>query len=281
MQSYPKHLFVRRGSSSLWIAPELDGDPQLGLLADPDHLFSLSQCEIIKDQRKIKVGRVRVEIGGKMRGIYLKRYNVFSWRYKLGSLLTPSGAFRSWAGAGILLSAGFRTGQPLAAVECRSWGMLTKSFYLSEEIPRSKTADVYWREELTPLGGLDGFFRRRQFLARLAKLFRSLHALSIYHNDLKDANILVRSGNSDPEESFYLMDLEGIRKYRHLNRRRQIKNLVQLNRTMGKFLRQTEKLYWLKTYLGAVFFDRGAKRKWIRRVLKESARRDRRSLRKR
>ena len=280
MQAYPNYVFRKLGSSSLWITPELDGDPKLDLLADPDYLFSLSQCEIIKDQRKIKVGRLRLEIGGKMRGVYLKRYNIFSWRYRLGSLFMPSGASRSWTGAGVLLSAGFRTGQSLAAVECRSWGMLTKSFYLSEEIPRNKTADVYWRDDLTPLGGSEGFLRRRRFLACLAKLFSSLHALNIYHNDLKDANILVRSGDSDADESFYLLDLEGIRKYRYLNRRRQIKNLVQLNRTMGKFLSKREKLYWLKSYLGAIFFDREEKRKWVRRVLEESARRDRRSLRK-
>ncbi|MFQ5902785.1 MAG: lipopolysaccharide kinase InaA family protein, partial [Candidatus Binatia bacterium] len=244
-------------------------------------LFSFPECEIIKDQRKIKVGRVQLEIGGKLKWIYLKRYNAFSWRYRLGSLFVPSAATRSWVGAGILMHAGFHTGQPIAAVECRSLGMLTKSFYLSEEISRGKTADAYWREELMPMGGPQGFRRRRDFLKGLAMLFRSLHEKRIYHNDLKDANILVCSGNGHQEESFYLLDLEGIRRYRHLNRQRQIKNLVQLNRTMGKFLRWSEKLYWLKIYLGAVFFDRGEKRKWIGRALEESDRGDRRSLRKR
>jgi serine/threonine protein kinase len=279
--SFPEQVFLRKGSSSLWITQELDGDPKLDLLSDPDLLFSYPQCEVIKDQRKIKVGRVELEIGGRTRGVYLKRYNVFSWRYRLGSLFLPSAASRSWVGAGILKRAGFCTGQPIAAFEYRSWGMLTKSFYLSEEIPRAKTVDFYWREELVPIRSHDGFRRKREFLRRLAMLFKSLHERNIYHNDLKDANILVCRGNDNKQESFYLLDLEGIRIYRYLNRRRQIKNLVQLNRTMGKFLRRTEKLYWLKTYLSTVFFDRGEKRKWIRRVLEKSDRGDRRSLRKR
>ncbi len=268
------------GSSSLWIARDLDGDPKLDLLANPDLLFSLPQCEIIKDQRKIKVGRVQLEIGGRVKGIYLKRYNAFSWRYRLGSLFVPSAAMRSWAGAGTLMGAGFFTGEPIAAVECRSWGMLKKSFYLSEEIPRGKTVDAYWREELVRIRGSEGFLRRRNFLKALATLFSSLHELNIYHNDLKDANILVCSGSERPGESFYLLDLEGIRKFRYLNRRRQIKNLVQLNRTRGKFLRRTEKLYWLKVYLRTVFSDREERGKWIRKVLEESDRGDRRSLRK-
>ena len=280
MQTSPEHLFVRAGSSSLWLAPALAGRAEIDLLADPDLLFARPGCELIKDQKKIKVARVRLEIGGAARSVYLKRYNVFSWRYRLGSLWLPSGAARSWAGANILLEAGFHTGQPLAAVECRSWAMLTKSFYLSEEIPGSKTADLYWREELAPLGGPAGFRRRGNFLKLLAGLFGALHGRGIYHNDLKDANILVCSGNGGADESFYLLDLEGIRSYRRLNRRRRIKNLVQLHRTFGKLLHGSRKLYWLRSYMGEIFRDRKERRQWIRQVLSESRRRDRRSLKK-
>ena len=277
MEPFPNPLFLRIGSSSLWVCHDLDGDPDLRLLADPDLLLAGPVCRIIKDQRKIKVGLITMEIGGRPRGIYLKRYNVFSWRYRLGSLFAQSAALRSWAGAKILMRAGFHTGQPIAAIECRSWGMLTKSFYLSEEIVRGETVDAYWREEIMPKKGTDGFRRRRDFLKGLARLFRSLHESNIYHNDLKDANILVSVGNQQREESFYLLDLEGIRGYRYLNRRRRIKNLVQLNRTMGMLLRRAEKLCWLKAYLGDIFFSRGERRKWIRGVQKMSARQDRRS----
>lgn len=266
------------GSSSLWLAPELAAGPGPALLADPDDLFSRAECEIIKDQKKIKVGRLRLEIGGATRRVYLKRYNVFSWRYRLGSLWMPSGAVRSWAGANLLLESGFHTGRPLAAVECRSGGLLTKSFYLSEEIPGARTADAYWRQELSRPGGAEGFRRRRGFLARLAELFRALHGCGLYHNDLKDANILIRPDGA--AETFYLLDLEGIRRYRSLNRRRQIKNVVQLNRTLGRFLRAPEKLFWLRVYLGEGFANRHERRQWVRRILAESRRRDRRSLKK-
>jgi len=276
----PEDVFLSIGSSSLRVSRDLQGDPNLDSLADPDLFFSFPQCKIIKDQKKITVARVPLEIGGRIQGVYLKRYNVFSWRYRAGSLFVLTPASRSWAGAGILLRAGFSTGRPIAAVECRSWGMITKSFYLSEEIPGSRTADAYWRDVLRAASGREGLRRRLTFLKELANLFRSLHESHIYHNDLKDANILVSAGGAGREESFYLLDLEGIRRCHCLSRRRRIKNLVQLNRTMGKFLRTTEKLYWLKVYLGNVFFDRRERRKWIKRVLEESARRDLRSLRK-
>lgn len=280
MKHLSNHVHVKMGSSSLWLARHLDGHAGIDVLSDPDPLFSISECEIIKDQRKIKVGRVPLEIGGEIKRVYLKRYNAFSWRYRLGSFFARSAAVRSAAGAETLKEAGFCTGEPMAAVEVRSWGMLTKSFYLAEEISDGKTADAYWREELLPIARPEGFRRRRRFLKGLAELFRSLHDSNIYHNDLKDANILVRCVDEHQGESFCLLDLEGIWRCRHLNGRRRIKNVVQLNRTMGKLLRRTEKLYWLKAYMGNLFFDRGPKRRWIKRVLAGSARGDRRSLRK-
>src|SRR5262249_27902343 len=73
-----------------------------------------------------------------------------------------------------------------------------------------------------------------------------------------------------------LLDLEGIRRYRKLNRRRQMKNLVQLNRTLGKYLRATDKLRFLESYLGPSFSNRIGKRDWVASVLRQSHRLDRR-----
>ncbi len=277
MEIYPDGRFLRIGSCSAWISSALDRDPNLHRLVDLDLLLSRPECEIVKDERKTKVGRIWLEVGGRLTRIYLKRYNVFSWLHRFASLVMTSRASRSWSGAGILLGAGFHTGRPIAAVEHRSWGMLTKSFYLSEEIPSGKTADAYWREELLPFKTPNGFRRRRKFLAALAHLFRALHDSHVYHNDLKDANIVV-CAKKKGEEEFFLLDLDGIRGYRRLSRRRRTKNLVQLNRTMGKFLRQTEKLYFLKVYLGPAFFDPREKRRWVRSMLEQSERFERRSL---
>ena len=280
MKTLPDHIHLRNGSSSLWISRSLDAQSALRLFTDPDALFSRPQCKLIKDQRKIKVGRVPLEMGDGLGRVYLKRYNAFSWRYRFVSLLVSSAALRSWAGAGILMGANFRTGKPVAAVECRSWGMLTKSFYIAEEIPSGSTVDGHWREKLRDLRGAEGFRQRRVFLGALAALFRSLHGMGIYHNDLKDANIFVCQDENILEGYFYLLDLEGIRRFRHLAERRRVKNLVQLNRTMGRMLSNTEKIYFLKIYLGRVFSDGTIKREWIRRIIKVSEREDRRSLRK-
>jgi len=268
---------LKRGASSIWIDRKFIGQPVIDLISDPDRLFTRKGCVTVKDQRKIKVVRIPLEVSEGVCSIYIKRYNVFSVRSRLVSLFVRSGAVRALNGAKILQSAGIATAKTVAAVEFRRWGMVSKSFYLTEEIIGGKTADTYWCKELTPVPGSTGFARRRRFIKGLALVFQELHRCGVYHNDLKDANILVAADKDN--ESFYLLDLEGVRRYSELSHRRRIKNLVQLNRTLGQFLRRTEKLYLLKIYLGSVFTSRLAKRHWVMQVLSQSRQRDQEKMR--
>jgi len=269
--------FERRkiGNTSVWIAPKRATPSDLSLFAEADRLFDRPECEIVKDQRKIKVARLDLNLGGRTYSVYLKRFNCFSWRVKLGSFFMPSGAAKSLRGAAILSNAGISSAKPVAAVEIRSWGFVTKSFFITEEINGGKTVDRYWRGALAALAEREGYHRRRLFMEGLALLFRSLHEQGVYHNDLKDANILVVKGERSLNDSFFLLDLEGIRNYKQLSQRRRIKNLVQLNRTLGRYVRRAAKLYFLKHYLGPDFLDQGEKWYWEKKILRQSRRLDR------
>lgn len=164
MHHQREFVLERRGSLSLHVVRTLTKDLMRNLAPDPDHFFDLPGCEIIKDQKKIKVARVKIEIQGDVKTVYLKRYNAFSWRYRFGTLFQESGALKSLNGAAILSEFGIRTARPLAAVDSRSWGMLNRSFFLSEEIENGKAADAYWREELLTMKGKEGTRRRKRFL---------------------------------------------------------------------------------------------------------------------
>jgi hypothetical protein len=56
----PVHDFIgqREGSSWITIHRSLAEDPIVKTLNDPDLFFDSSGCEIVKDQRKIKVARI-------------------------------------------------------------------------------------------------------------------------------------------------------------------------------------------------------------------------------
>jgi serine/threonine protein kinase len=173
------------------------------------------------------------------------------------------------------MEAGIPSARAIAAVEFRRCGMLTKSFFLTDEIVAGQTTNAYWRRELQTASGRGANRRRQNFLQRLASLFRSLHDHNVYHKDLKDTNILVTPGNNHQAESVFLLDLEGIRRYRRLSWRRRIKNLVQLNRTLGLYLRRVDKCVFAKYYLSDCFSDRRQKRRWIGAVLERSREKDR------
>jgi serine/threonine protein kinase len=273
---FPEFGCQRLGKSRIWADSSLLASVDPEILADPDQLFGRTDCKLFKDEQKVKVGRVVLDINGVSTGVYLKRYNSFSLRYRVASLVVVSRALKSFRGTEILSRAGISTATPLAVIEFRSGGMLDSSFFLSREVPLAKTVDAYWRENLTPLAGVERFRSRRKFLAALAALVVDLHERRIYHNDLKDANILVKDSSSGVR--FSLLDVEGVRRCWYLSRRRRVKNVVQLNRTLGKFLSRTGKLFFLNSYLRRRSNEKRTKRRWIVDILDATRSAIRRSL---
>ncbi len=271
----PNFVLRQQGGFALWVDRDVADKDFLDVLTDADGLFKNPTCRIVKDQRKIKVAWLKLSIAGRERFLYVKRYNSFSLRFKFLSPFFQSGALRALKGAAILQRARIAAARPVAGVEKRKYGILLNSFFISDEIAGGKTADTYWVENLQGRAGPDGFRCRRQFIQRLAELFRLLHTERIYHDDLKDANILAVSQGSDADCVLYLLDLEGVRRSNHLTKRRRVKNLVQLYRTLGKYLSRPQQLSFLEGYLGASFLDRGRKRAWIIGVLRHARQVDR------
>jgi serine/threonine protein kinase len=234
--------------------------------------FTEPQCRLIKSERKIKVGFMPMRIGGMIKTVYIKQHNALSIGHRMASLFLPSAAMHSLKGAVTLLQEGVATAKPVAALEYRRYGVLIKSLYVSEEIAGAKTIADYWLEDLLALRGIEGCLKRRAVLRKLAGLFKSLHERRIYHNDLKAANILALGRGPAIEEILKLIDLQGVRKCIYLSRRRRVKNLAQINRTLGTHLSRTEKLSFIKAYLGDRISHRSRSRKLIRRILKETNR---------
>jgi hypothetical protein len=274
VDALPDFCFEERAGTKIWVARRYANSELVNQVTDCDLLLARPDCRIIKDQKKIKVGCLSLGVMGKESSFYIKRYNAFSLRYRIGSLLALSGAVRSLRGAALLQSARIPTATPVAAVESRVKGVLTKSFFITEEICGGKTADAYWREDLTGSRLPHLWQRRRNFLAGLASVFRSLHAAEVYHNDLKDANILAVPRPSDLSQTFYLLDLEGVRRYNRLNEKRRIKNLVQINRTLGRYVSRSHKFYFLKSYLATECADERQAIRMIRIIKAESDRLD-------
>jgi hypothetical protein len=262
---------------TVWLRRSFADPAFVESLTKADHWFADPAFVLVKDAEKTRVGRLTVKIGAASRVVYVKRYNAFSLRYRIGSLFVRSAARRALDGATILAGAGIESAQPIASVEVRRCGMLQRSFFVSEAIAGARTTDAFWRQNLRACEGRAGFRLRRQFLVRLAALFAALHSRRIYHDDLKDANIMAFVGEDGPQ--FALLDLEGVRRCFRLSERRRIKNLVQLYRTLGRYLSRSQKLFLLKVYLSTGFHDRALRHRIAVAVLGLARRVDRRKAR--
>jgi tRNA A-37 threonylcarbamoyl transferase component Bud32 len=256
---------VCAGPLHVWLGPDVDPHAAIGPGVDPDRLLTDPDCRVVKLQRKVMVGRVVTRAGA----LYVKRYNVHAWRVALGSLARVSPARRAFVAARTLSSLGFGVPEVVAAVEERRLGMLRRSFFVTREVVDSLTADRHWAALATAPAA-----QRRHFARRLGELFRRLHAAGVYHNDLKDVNVLVRRGGREPE--FVLLDLERVHVGTATGRRRRIKNLVQLERTLGREASAPTRMRFLDAYLGG-HASRAERRTWAAAVVAAAARKERRA----
>ena len=182
-----------------------------------------------------------------IQSVVVKRHRLTHWRRRADALIHGSPARRSWHGARLLQTYGFPVPQPLAVVEKRKAGLVQESVYISQALPDPPLSD-YWRESAPHWS----VAQRRLFLRELALFVRSFHAAGLYSGDLRDANLLVEECDEQhgPRWRFCLVDLDRIKHDPSLGLQRRVKNLVQIDRTLGRRARKTERLFFLYAYLG-------------------------------
>lgn len=251
-----------------WVAPGIDLRALVPPDGDPDRLLTRPDCRIVKLQPKVIVGRIETAAGP----LWVKRYNVFAWRLALASLWQGSPARAAWRGAQAVAAQGFAVPEPLAAIEAWRAGVLRASFFVTREVRDAVTADVRWRQILAEPDGARRRAARRTFARALGDLFRRLHEAGVYHNDLKDVNVMVRGPADAPD--FVLLDLERVRVVRGLGRARRQKNLVQIARTLGRLAAPADRQRFLIAYLGRGT-ERTTRREWATRIARSAARKDR------
>src|SRR5262249_30982105 len=113
---------------------------------------------------------------------------------------------------------------------------------------------------------------RRAFARALGELFRGLHAAGLYHNDLKDVNVLIDGPPAAPR--CVLLDLERVRALGRVGRRRRVKNLVQLARTPGPQASATDRAR-SRAACGGGRGARAGRRAGAAAVARRAARKDR------
>ncbi len=209
-------------------------------------------------------------------GFVVKHHRLHTWRRWGDSLLLGSPARRAWQGAQLLQSAGVAIPRPLAVVERCFAGIVRESFYVSEALLSQVPLNVYWRDRQAPWS----WKRRRAFLRVLAEFFRTLHAAGLYVGDLKDENLFVEE-QGDIHWKFYIVDLDRVAQHQPLHRQRRLKNVIQLERTLGRNVRASERLFFFYHYLGTPLPPRTQRRELVTQLLRLREQKDREYARRR
>ncbi len=188
------------------------------LLRDPDLL--VERGKILKDGRTIKAARV--ELGG--RYYFLKRYNRKGWYYQLKNVFRRSRAIRTWSA-----SWGFRlrhlpVPEPLICLEERRFGLLKRSYILSEFIENAQSLGDAWR-------AIDESGKRR-LNAKLAITLGYIHQFGGFHGDLKWNNILIQQESNG--ERIVLSDMDASKVFPRTKSGRALKDLRRFFRDMDK-----------------------------------------------
>jgi tRNA A-37 threonylcarbamoyl transferase component Bud32 len=198
------------------------------IAADPAEFLRQNMVRPVKVSHASLIVEAELRTGtGPVRVAY-KQYRPRSWRKATVGLFRKSRAALAWRRAEALLQRGVATARPILVCQPRGWRRAV-SYLATEWIEAADNLHLYgWR-----LANEPERLRLReaaQCAESLGRLLGRMHRAGIAHRDLKAANLLVR-GHGDDIESF-LIDLDGLRLVRRLNRRQRAANLARLAASM-------------------------------------------------
>jgi tRNA A-37 threonylcarbamoyl transferase component Bud32 len=113
---------------------------------------------------------------------------------------------------------------------------------------------------------------RSRLAERLGAYVRGLHARGVYPQDLWMTNLIAVRDVDDWR--WILVDLDRVRVYRNVSSRRRLKNVVQIDRSLGRLWTAAEREAFFAGYLGAV--DCHEVERLEARIATESRRKDER-----
>lgn len=252
------HLLYARSPEWAGRAPELE------------RLTQGPAFTVHKAEGRVRAGALDL---GRGRRAFIKRVETRSWLRGMIERFRGSRARRALRGAALLAAAGLDHPAPLAATEVRSTaGAVRVSWLASEFLAGAQTLSVF---ALGRHGERRAEMHRRIAITHaVATAVRRMHERGLYTRDLQETNLMVEEAGG----GFHLwfIDLEDFARARRVSLHRRLRNLVHLDRSIGRFLGRAGRLRFLHVYLGEDV-ERTQLRAIVARLIRMRARLDQRA----
>lgn len=204
--------------------------------------------------------------------IFIKCVSYQSWVKGLIARVFGSRARRTIRGAKLLRQLGVAHPKLIAAFEYRHAGSVSTSYVIVEYLRHPKVLSRF------ALADGRNYCWRRWISKQLAHTIRDLHASGCYTRDLQETNLMLESQGGTL--GIYFTDLEDFRRLPLVPWTLRRRNLLQLDRSIGRFVSRTHRLRFLYDYLGEDA-SRREMRQAVARVHKMRQRTELRNLRRR
>jgi hypothetical protein len=174
--------------------------------------------------------------------VFVKRVENGSWLKGIAASILGSRASKTLRGVRILERAGFKHPRIIAAFDQHQGGAVLASYVVAEYLRRPKILSRF------ALADGHDFCWRRTLSEQLAQIIRRMHDAGCYTRDLQETNLMVEAQASGLK--IYFTDLEDFRWLPLVPWRLRHENLVQLDRSLGRFVSRAHRLRFLHQYLG-------------------------------
>lgn len=258
-RNLPRDIVLGKGPEGTTRRPE-------DLLAEIEGAFGDSSAHTIKAGRSISV--VRTYLWDQQ--VIIKRFALApGWR-SLRHRGRPSRARRAWAAGRLLRARGIATPDPLGFVEVRRHGIPVVSYAVARFVDEADSAFRWIRRRYRGLSSDE----RSSVAGELRRALLELYAAGIYHGDTKLTNLLIVE--TDGSRKWLWTDLDCVDAGGRLTRRRLLRNLVQLNGSLRRWVPDADRLAFLAAL--ALRFPWLARPRVAARIAARSRRRLRREL---
>lgn len=210
---------------------------------DPEHLVeTLFEAETAP-VRVFKQSGINLCFQAQIMGrdVVVKRYGFARSLQRARYRFRASRGRRDAAAAQTMLWAGIMVPEPLGFVEVRHGVLPDRSYSMAALLPDAQTARSWIRPRLHRH---PPEFRTRVG-SEIRELLLSLYRLHIYHADTKTGNLLVSCPEDPERRAWHWIDLDCVRFGCPPSRSRVLRNLVQLNGSLGSKLPDEDRLAFL------------------------------------